>query len=69
VRLKDGDLFAVVFAFGINDVDLQLGLRRVRVPVPVGICRDARWGTRRTMAGVDGRTTAGARPRDKRPSR
>ncbi len=28
-RLKDGDLFAVVFAFGINDVDVQLGLRRV----------------------------------------
>jgi lysophospholipase L1-like esterase len=29
LRLKDGDVFGVVFAFGLNDVDVRSGERRV----------------------------------------
>nr|AHE14626.1 putative exported lipase/acylhydrolase [uncultured bacterium] len=51
-RLKDGDVFGVVFAFGLNDVDVQAGERRVprsRTLAVLGKMLDdahgARWAT------------------------
>ncbi|MFZ0874212.1 MAG: GDSL-type esterase/lipase family protein [Pseudonocardiaceae bacterium] len=70
VRLTDGDLFAVVFAFGINDVDVQLGRRRVPrdrslavLAVMLAGAHAAGWPR------VRGRTTAGAGRRGKRARR
>ncbi|HZA19186.1 MAG TPA: GDSL-type esterase/lipase family protein [Pseudonocardiaceae bacterium] len=51
-RLKDGDVFGVVFAFGLNDVDVRSGERRVprsRTLAVLGKMLDdahgARWAT------------------------
>lgn len=51
-RLKDGDVFGVVFAFGLNDVDVRSGERRVprsRTLAGLGKMLDdahgARWAT------------------------
>jgi acyl-CoA thioesterase I len=52
LRLKDGDVFGVVFAFGLNDVDVRSGQRRVprsRTLAVLGTMLDdahgARWAT------------------------
>ena len=52
LRLKDGDVFGVVYAFGLNDVDVRSGQRRVprsRTLTVLGKMLDdahgARWAT------------------------
>ncbi len=52
LRLKDGDVFGVVFAFGVNEVDVRTGQRRVprsRTLAILGTMLDdahsARWAT------------------------